>query len=135
MATMSQHEETTTRRLLAHRTANFVFAGCVTLLASVFIVSCKRKSPEVTTKGCPSDSSGLKLPDGFCATVFADGIGHARHLAVGPNGVVYANTWSGDYYDFDKVHEGGFLVALQDKSGAGKADVIERFGETEKSGG
>jgi glucose/arabinose dehydrogenase/cytochrome c5 len=77
----------------------------------------------------------LKLPAGFCATVFADGIGHARHLAVGSNGVVYVNTWSGDYYDFDKVHEGGFLVALQDKTGSGKADVIERFGETAKTGG
>jgi len=84
---------------------------------------------------CPSDDSGLKLPAGFCATVFADGIGHARHLVVAPSGVVYVNTWSGDYYDFDKVHEGGFLVALQDKTGAGKADVIERFGETEQTGG
>src|SRR5271167_184935 len=84
---------------------------------------------------CPSDDSGLTLPPGFCATVFADGIGHARHLVVGANGVVYVNTWSGDYYDFDKTHEGGFLVALQDKTGAGKADVIERFGETVQSGG
>jgi len=84
---------------------------------------------------CPSGDSGLKLPAGFCATVFADGIGHARHLVVAPSGVVYVNTWSGDYYDFDKVHEGGFLVALQDKTGAGKADVIERFGETEQTGG
>jgi hypothetical protein len=77
--------------------------------------------------------SGLKLPAGFCATVFADGIGCARHL-VGPNGVLYVNTCSGDSYEFDKVHEGGFLVALQDLAGNGKADVIERFGETEKTG-
>src|ERR1700685_1655591 len=80
---------------------------------------------------CPEDDSGLKLPAGFCATIFADGIGHARHLAVAPNGVVYVNTWSGDYFPPNEpVHEGGFLVALQDKSGSGKADVIERFGET-----
>src|SRR5215469_1240596 len=87
------------------------------------------------TAKCSNNDSGLKLPAGFCAWVFADGIGHARHLAVSSNGVVYANTWSGDYYDFDKVHEGGFLVALQDKSGSGKADVMERFGETQKTGG
>jgi hypothetical protein len=43
------------------------------------------------------------------ATVFAEGIGHARHLVVGPSGVVYVNTWSGDYYDFDKPHDGGLL--------------------------
>jgi glucose/arabinose dehydrogenase/mono/diheme cytochrome c family protein len=84
---------------------------------------------------CAHDDSGLKLPAGFCATIFAEGIGHARHLVVAPSGVVYVNTWSGDYYDFGKVHEGGFLVALQDKTGAGKADVIARFGETVQTGG
>ncbi len=83
---------------------------------------------------CSHDDSGLKLPAGFCATVFAEGIGHARHMVVSPGGVVYVNTWSGDYYDFDKPHAGGFLVALQDKTGAGKADVIERFGETAQTG-
>jgi glucose/arabinose dehydrogenase/mono/diheme cytochrome c family protein len=84
---------------------------------------------------CSNDDTGLKLPAGFCATVFADGIGHARHMAVGPSGVVYVNTWSGDYYGSEKPREGGFLVALQDKTGTGKADVIERFGETAQSGG
>jgi glucose/arabinose dehydrogenase len=87
------------------------------------------------SRACPNDNSGLKLPAGFCATVFADGIGHARHVVVAPNGVVYANTWSGEYYDNTPVHPGGFLVALQDKSGTGKADVIERFGETVQTGG
>src|ERR1700730_12855683 len=84
---------------------------------------------------CPNDDSGLQLPAGFCATVFADGIGHARHMVVAPSGVLYVNTWSGRYYGNDAPHAGGFLVALQDKSGAGKADVIERFGETVQSGG
>ncbi|MFZ0882799.1 MAG: c-type cytochrome [Candidatus Acidiferrales bacterium] len=84
---------------------------------------------------CPSNDSGLTLPSGFCATIFADGIGHARHMVVAPSGVLYVNTWSGRYYDNDKPHAGGFLVALQDKSGAGKADVIERFGATVATGG
>ena len=57
-----------------------------------------RPGAETKGGGCPSDDSGLKLPAGFCATIFADGIGHARHLVVAPNGVVYVNTWSGDYY-------------------------------------
>ena len=79
----------------------------------------------------PLQRQRFKLPAGFCATVFADNIGHARHLVVAPNGVVYVNTWSGDYYPpGDKPPAGGFLVALQDKTGAGKADVTERFGET-----
>ena len=84
---------------------------------------------------CPNDDSGLKLPAGFCATVFADGIGHARHLVVAPNGVVYVNTWSGRYYGNDTPHQGGFLVALRGTGGNGKADLNERFGETVQSGG
>ncbi len=87
------------------------------------------------TKGCANDDAGLTLPPGFCATIFADGIGHARHIVVAPDGVVYVNTWSGRYYGNTPPHEGGFLVALQDKTGSGKADVIERFGETAQMGG
>ncbi|MGC1621097.1 MAG: hypothetical protein WA765_21595, partial [Candidatus Acidiferrum sp.] len=87
------------------------------------------------SEACPNDDSGLKLPAGFCATVFADGIGHARHLVAAANGVLYVNTWSGRYYGNDTPHAGGFLVALQDKTGEGKADVDERFGETAQSGG
>ena len=86
-------------------------------------------------KLCPNDDSELKLPPGFCASVFADEIGHARQLVVAPNGVVYVNTWSGAYYNNAPPHAGGFLVALQDTTGARKADVIERFGETVQTGG
>jgi glucose/arabinose dehydrogenase/mono/diheme cytochrome c family protein len=84
---------------------------------------------------CPNDGAELKLPPGFCASIFADGIGHARHMVVAPNGVVYVNTWSGRYYGNDVPHAGGFLVALQDTTGAGHANVNERFGETVQSGG
>src|ERR1700691_3626776 len=84
---------------------------------------------------CPQSDSGLKLPAGFCATIFADGIGHARHLVVAPDGVVYVNTWSGRYYGNDTPHAGGFLVALKDNTGAGKADFNQRFGETVQTGG
>jgi hypothetical protein len=90
---------------------------------------------EAKGQTCPNDESGLKLPAGFCATVFADDIGHARHMVFGPGGVLFVNTWSGRYYGNDTPHAGGFLVALEDKSGVGKADVIERFGETVQSGG
>jgi len=88
-----------------------------------------------TSDACPDNDSALKLPAGFCATVFADGIGHARHMVVAPNGVVYVNTWSGRYYGNDTPHAGGFLVALQDTTGSGKANVNQRFGATVQSGG
>jgi glucose/arabinose dehydrogenase/mono/diheme cytochrome c family protein len=80
------------------------------------------------------DDSGLALSPGFCASIFADNLGHARHMAVAPNGVVYVNTWSGRYYAGSPAPPGGFLLALQDTTGTGKANVIQRFGGTEQSG-
>ena len=118
-----------------------LLSAIVALVAIAVVVSLvhayKPAHPAVEAKSdaCPNDDSGLTLPAGFCATIFADGIGHARHMVASPGGVLYVNTWSGRYYGNDKPHEGGFLVALQDKSGSGKADVTERFGETVETGG
>ncbi len=97
------------RLLSSHRPRLFVIIALATLSIS-----------NSSASSCRNDDSGLTLPAGFCATVFADGIGHARHMVVGPSGVVYVNTWSGDYYGSDKPHAGGFLVALQDKTGTGR---------------
>jgi glucose/arabinose dehydrogenase/mono/diheme cytochrome c family protein len=105
--------------------------GAVSLLAPV-----QSRAADAAAKPllCPNDDTGLTLPQGFCATVYADGIGHARHLAVSASGVVYVNTWSGRYYGNDTPHAGGFLVALQDTTGSGKADINQRFGDTAQSG-
>ncbi|GJE39565.1 hypothetical protein KHHGKMAE_3649 [Methylobacterium persicinum] len=84
---------------------------------------------------CKGDQGGLSLPPGFCASVFADGIGHARQMVAAPDGTLYVNTWSGRYYKNDTPPPGGFLVALKDTNGDGKADVVERFGETQAEGG
>ena len=86
-------------------------------------------SPAASVAG---DNAGLTLSPGFCATLFADHLGHARHLAVAGDGSVYVNTWSGDYYTYghvDKLPAGGFLVALRDSRGSGHADLIKRFGD------
>src|SRR5260370_19683350 len=87
---------------------------------------------------CGGDSGGIVLSQGFCASVFADNIGHARQMVVAPNGVLYVNTWSGTYFRNDTPPPGGFLVALQDTTGSGPADVVARFGpgaETGNAGG
>jgi glucose/arabinose dehydrogenase/mono/diheme cytochrome c family protein len=112
-------------------------ALAVLYLGSIFVSAQNQSNPAVAgkTQACPNDDTGLQLPSDFCATIFADDIGHARHMVVAPSGVLYVNTWSGRYYGNAATHPGGFLVALQDKSGAGKADAIERFGETEQTGG
>jgi glucose/arabinose dehydrogenase/mono/diheme cytochrome c family protein len=83
-----------------------------------------------TTTSCSGGGGDITLPKGFCATIFADNIGHARQLVVAPDGTVFVNTWSGVYYGNDKPHAGGFLVALKDTKGAGEADVNVRFGQT-----
>jgi glucose/arabinose dehydrogenase/mono/diheme cytochrome c family protein len=106
----------------------------VALLGAAILASFAAPA-QTNVQPCPADKTGLRLPAGFCATVFADRIGHARHLVVTPNGVVYVNTWSGRYYGNDTPHEGGFLVALQDTTGSGSADVNQRFGQTVQSGG
>lgn len=81
---------------------------------------------------CASDSAatGIAVPAGFCATVFADTIGHARHIVLAPNGDVYVNTWSGAYYPKSPPPAGGFLVAMRDTNHDGHADIIQRFGDS-----
>ena len=83
---------------------------------------------------CANDA-GLELPAGFCASIFADGLGHVRHIVAAPNGVLYANTWSGRYYAKSPPPAGAFLIALEDTTGQGKANVIRRFGATPATGG
>jgi glucose/arabinose dehydrogenase/mono/diheme cytochrome c family protein len=124
---------------LSHRIGSLgltvVLLGTCSAASSQAVAQGTRSDERLELHSCPRNDSGLSLPAGFCATLFAEGIGHARHLAVSADNVVYVNTWSGRYYGNDKPRAGGFLVALKDTSGNGTADVIERFGETVASGG
>ena len=87
----------------------------------------------VTTKtapGCAADNAGLTLPTGFCAVIFADGLGGPRHMTVAPNGDVFVmrqNRARGD------TMVGG-VVAMRDTNRDGKADVMTRFGPTGGTG-
>jgi glucose/arabinose dehydrogenase len=107
-------------------------AGAASLFATTLLLAAG--APAHAQPACPGDNGGITLSPGFCATVFADHLGHARHMVVAPNGVVYANTWSGRYYHNDTPPAGGFLLALQDTKGNGHADKIERFGPTAADG-
>src|SRR5258708_16419226 len=66
---------------------------------------------------CPGGDTGITLSPGFCATVFADNLGHVRHLAVTADGTVYANTWSGRYYHNDTPPSGDFLLPSMNTGG------------------
>jgi len=81
---------------------------------------------------CDRDNGGISLPAGFCAVVFADEVGIARHLAVAVNGDVYVNLESGQRTSAgtsrlrgDKA-AGGILV-LRDTNGDFRADVELRI--------
>jgi glucose/arabinose dehydrogenase/cytochrome c5 len=112
-------------------------AASVAALAGAAMLSGGAKvqaAPAPMGTACPGDNGGISLPPGFCATVFADNLGHVRQLTVAPDGVVYANTWSGTYYPGGKPPADGFLIALQDTNGDGRADVETHFGETAADG-
>src|ERR1700677_3199489 len=118
----------------ALRTAAFASVSLIAIAAVVATASSLRAQSSSTASTCAGDNGGLSLSPGFCATVFADNVGHVRHMAVAPNGVLYVNTWSGRYFHNVPPPAGGMLVALKDSTGNGKADVIERFGPTLQEG-
>jgi glucose/arabinose dehydrogenase len=91
------------------------------------------EAPVSVRAGCEAGNGGLTLPPGFCASVFAEGLGHTRHLAAGPGGVLYANSWSSKYTQMKNV-PGGYVVALRDGDGDGRAEQVERFGSVHRDG-
>ncbi|MDP2114699.1 MAG: hypothetical protein Q8K69_11640 [Bacteroidota bacterium] len=66
------------------------------------------------------DNAGLILPEGFSALIYADDIGHARHIDINSNGDVYVS--------LNRVKNGGGMVCLRDENNDGKADVIKYHG-------
>jgi glucose/arabinose dehydrogenase len=80
---------------------------------------------------CVGDNAGLTLPAGVCATVFADSIGQARHIAIASNGDVYialeGTAPSGK-------PQAAAVVALRDTTGDGRADVTAKIGKTGNTG-
>jgi len=81
-----------------------------------------------------TEASGITVPAGFTASVFADTIGGARHAVAKPNGDLYVNTWRSPYDSTRKSPPGGFIVALRDTNQDGRADIIKRFGSTSETG-
>lgn len=91
-----------------------------TLLAAVLLTPVP---PAAAQGGAPrppaacTRSSGLVLPEGFCAIVVARDLGRTRHLTVTPAGDVFV-----------ALANGG-VVALRDANGDGIAEVKKTFGD------
>jgi glucose/arabinose dehydrogenase len=95
-----------------------MFAACCLCISS-FYACAGGDSTKVVNKPI-NDNGGLKLPPGFSASVFAESIGSARHLAVNTNGDVYVK--------LANKKNGKTIVRLRDTKNAGKADDITSFG-------
>ena len=74
----------------------------------------------VAAPPCGRDNGGLTLPEGFCAAVIADDVGQVRHIAVAPNGDLYAATTGGFLH--------GGIAAFRDRDGDGTPDERATFG-------
>jgi len=104
------------------RSPRFVRLLSAATLSSIAVVACggHRTAATSATGGC---DASIKLPPGFCATVFADSVGPARDLAVRQNGDVIVGV-------LDQRHQAGGVVALRDTNRDGHADQMERFADT-----
>ncbi len=69
---------------------------------------------------CAADNGGITLPAGFCASVFADGLGRARHMAVTPSGDIFVII---DPPAMPPAPEPSHVVALRDADGDGTAEI------------
>ena len=92
----------------------------------------ERAAVVIDAPACARNDGGLRLPPGFCATIFADSIGSARHLVVAPNGDVFVNLQKAQRGPAASIPAG--IVGLRDTNGDGRADVIERFGSGGNTG-
>jgi glucose/arabinose dehydrogenase len=79
--------------------------------------ACSRDTSTANARGC---DLSLKLPDGFCAMVVADTVGHARHVAVRSNGDIFVAR----------------LASRRDSGGVSviRGKTVERFGSSATHG-
>lgn len=97
------------------------------VLLAAALLACQPEEASLTHPGCDPDNGGLSLPAGFCAVVFADSVGRARHIDVADDGTVFLALTNARGPD-RSVIPGGVAV-LRDLDRDGRADEITRFGE------
>ena len=107
----------------------------------LFIAACSASSGRpAADPRCDAGDGDITLPPGFCASVFADEVGVARHIVVTPTGDVYValengNKSSGNSTRMRGPKGRGGLVALRDTNSDGRADIITRHvGDGSNSG-
>lgn len=96
-------------------------------LAAAATVSLTRFSGATAAVNCAPDNAGLKLPDGFCATLFAESLAAPRHMDVAPNGDVIVGL-RGARGGQGRTSIPGGVVVLRDADGDGRAEQRNKFG-------
>ncbi len=93
------------------------------------------KAASASSPGCPGDNAGLTLPKGFCASVFADSLIHARGVVVASNGDVYvALEGTNNSRENAPTLPHVSFAALRDSNNDGRADIVKRIGKTGNTG-
>jgi glucose/arabinose dehydrogenase len=94
----------------------------------VLLAACSRAGADPAHPDCDRGNGGITVPAGFCASVFADEIGVARHVVVGRDGIVYVALEPGRSTSAgtSRRREDGGIVILKDTTGDGRADVTVR---------
>ena len=93
-------------------------AALAAVPATALVLVTQRATPP-----CAPGESGLVVPEGFCATLVADGLGPVRQVAVSPGGDLYAAI-SGR----SRLFGGGGMAAFRDRNGDGKPEEHASFG-------
>jgi glucose/arabinose dehydrogenase len=107
------------------------------LLLCINACSCGGAAP--LSDHCDRGNGGISLPPGFCASVFADEVGVARHLVVTQEGDVYVALEDGNHSSANSTHMRGAngrggMIALRDTNRDGRADIRLRLGDASRSG-
>ncbi|HZY81537.1 MAG TPA: PQQ-dependent sugar dehydrogenase [Cyclobacteriaceae bacterium] len=90
----------------------------VAAVAGLWATSCSNEAKE--NAGLPAiPATGIKLPEGFTATIFADSLGPARHIAVTPEGNIYVKLGA------PKNGQGTVMLAPN----GGQAEIKTGFGD------
>ena len=100
----------------------WLLVPCTMLLA--VLTACGGNSNIAQTPGQPEAGQGdvvITTPDGFVSTLFAEGMGRPRHIAVSSNGYVYLK--------LARKRNGNTILRLRDTNGDGRAEEVTGFGD------
>ena len=105
----------------------------------VGIAACSRgEKRSAANPQCDEGNGGITVPPGFCASLFADEVGVARHLVVTPTGDVYvaledARRSSANSTKVRGDNGRAGIMALRDTNADGRADMRVRISDNDAS--